>query len=936
MLPFCACSEATPPPPAIQPPPPPGITGDWDAVPAPVAADGTVGGVSGYVREVARGRVPPARLRSSTLPRMQCPGAESGREACVLGCAKRHLGFLRAVSVTGRVAPPSPPPPPPPPQKPPMPSLPPGRPRSFNGCSDVCEYSRDGRCDDGGLGSVFPALCAYGSDCSDCNVRTEVQTVCANTCAAANDGYCQDGGEGSRLSDLLDGSRGALCLFGTDCADCGTRQVTSYGEDSYTPLRAPPLPLPLPSATVVASPTEPAPPPPPPDAWDGCLNTCISTNGLCEDGGLASVAAICTLGTDCEDCGYRVPTTVACSNTCANHANDGVCDDGGQAPNARGTCPWGTDCADCGSRVVVPGSARRALQQAAAASPPPSPSPSPPSPSPSPPPPPRPPPPSPSPHPPMALDECECSCFATSWQGLPDIDADIGLRAHATEIEHNSVTYAVLPALTRGPSRAVEAELWLATSALRYARTPALDLDVALLVTGWRQGATLYNAEPTRVGHVALQVDHVRPAWYTANDDGWRNYPNGSAFATPDRLLARCAAFCGAYPLEHTPLAYIQLELTAGAEACSCYTRANASVTPATDAEALEWLGGATRVNEDVGGVGQDVRIYAVHPREPPVAQYVGALLGTAFQTPAIEAHFDAAGYAATDSAHEDHDAIDLDDCVARCARALNTSLRAVRFDYAQSRTATPSSPTSTGGSQRCFGFTERPLDVGAGVDWAHDATSTAEWVAVRFCDGVRHASNDRTTSLVWSKQTEEWCRGQPSYGGMVLGASQTHYDVAAVSSEPPDAVCRARCDAESACAYAQLFETTWEALQAVHALPPPPSPPAPPSPPPPQHPPFAPLPPLAPAGNVTGWRAWHPRTEVGELPGTDADTNEFVVTCGVDSCGFRGTVFSGSQLQALDVARDLALHRVTSRAVCPWEVRHATSNTRTLAPWYP
>ena len=39
MLPFCACSRPAPPPPAIQPPPPPGITGDWDAVPAPVAAD---------------------------------------------------------------------------------------------------------------------------------------------------------------------------------------------------------------------------------------------------------------------------------------------------------------------------------------------------------------------------------------------------------------------------------------------------------------------------------------------------------------------------------------------------------------------------------------------------------------------------------------------------------------------------------------------------------------------------------------------------------------------------------------------------------------------------------------------------------------------------------------------------------------------------------
>lgn len=38
-------------------------------------------------------------------------------------------------------------------------------------CSDSCDYSYDGVCDDGGLGAEY-SICTYGTDCSDCGSRS--------------------------------------------------------------------------------------------------------------------------------------------------------------------------------------------------------------------------------------------------------------------------------------------------------------------------------------------------------------------------------------------------------------------------------------------------------------------------------------------------------------------------------------------------------------------------------------------------------------------------------------------------------------------------------------------------------------------------------------------------------------------------------------------
>ena len=152
---------------------------------------------------------------------------------------------------------PSPPPPsplppitsasPPPSPMPSPPPLPAGTPTASL-CSELCYWTADGACDDGGDGASYTE-CALGTDCVDCGPRVVLApppvaaappgAVCLNACAYANDGECDDG---------LDGSTYDVCQPGEDCQDCGARML-------------PPSPPGNPPAS-------PAPPPaasPPPD-----------------------------------------------------------------------------------------------------------------------------------------------------------------------------------------------------------------------------------------------------------------------------------------------------------------------------------------------------------------------------------------------------------------------------------------------------------------------------------------------------------------------------------------------------------------------------------------------------------------------------------------------------------------------------------------------
>ncbi|MGZ0214279.1 MAG: hypothetical protein ACKVI4_17505, partial [Actinomycetales bacterium] len=147
----------------------------------------------------------------------------------------------------------SPPPPPAPPGSPAHSPYPPGAapapPPYEHICLDTCATAGDGQCSDGGLGSLAfgsPAAfrCDYGTDCADCGTRVwPVPPLCENTCVdyaysydhdadGVGDGiHCRDSHPGrvARVyetpHDLFAGT--GFCGYGTDCALCGRRPVTT-------------------------------------------------------------------------------------------------------------------------------------------------------------------------------------------------------------------------------------------------------------------------------------------------------------------------------------------------------------------------------------------------------------------------------------------------------------------------------------------------------------------------------------------------------------------------------------------------------------------------------------------------------------------------------------------------------------------------------------
>ena len=158
-----------------------------------------------------------------------------------------------------------------------------------NGCNNTCNTANDNECDDGGPNSLYD-VCALGTDCADCGLRTPGAAVppgsngvpaangCDNTCNTSNDNECDDGGPDSLYS---------VCALGTDCADCGPRPPVG-GVGTAIPVPAP------------AAPVRPA------TGGGLCTNTCNSSNdNECDDGGPNSLYDICALGTDCGDCGPR-------------------------------------------------------------------------------------------------------------------------------------------------------------------------------------------------------------------------------------------------------------------------------------------------------------------------------------------------------------------------------------------------------------------------------------------------------------------------------------------------------------------------------------------------------------------------------------------------------------------------------------------------------
>ena len=100
------------------------------------------------------------------------------------------------------------------------------------GMEDTCLWAADGTCDDGGPGATY-AGCELGTDCTDCGPRDldlpPPDFICddtlgrSNSCEFAANGVCDDGGSGSLV---------ALCEYGSDCFDCGPRDMWAPGDAS--------------------------------------------------------------------------------------------------------------------------------------------------------------------------------------------------------------------------------------------------------------------------------------------------------------------------------------------------------------------------------------------------------------------------------------------------------------------------------------------------------------------------------------------------------------------------------------------------------------------------------------------------------------------------------------------------------------------------------
>lgn len=115
---------------------------------------------------------------------------------------------------------------------------------------------------------------------------------CGDSCHFAADGDCDDGGPGSEFGS---------CTLGADCADCGERGGDAYSGGTYN------------GGTYYAGmygsygygdavppPTNQTAPP------ASCSETCqYAADGGCDDGGPGSAFSLCTLGSDCSDCGNR-------------------------------------------------------------------------------------------------------------------------------------------------------------------------------------------------------------------------------------------------------------------------------------------------------------------------------------------------------------------------------------------------------------------------------------------------------------------------------------------------------------------------------------------------------------------------------------------------------------------------------------------------------
>lgn len=343
--------------------------------------------------------------------------------------------------------------------------------------------------------------------------------------------------------------------------------------------------------------------------------------------------------------------------------------------------------------------------------------------------------------------DCECDCYASAVVDAV-VYTEIGIRARATVVELNSETYAAEVAIVRGASTRVDGRPWVnAPEVQRFVRFPALSSSLSHLVSGWQQDDT-----SSLIGRSDLVVFHAKPLWYTPNDDMWRYYPN--ATNTTESLLEVCVGFCARAAYDsHVPAEYMQLDTTPGEESCSCYAHMagnETSIVPPSDVDALEWLGMAVRHKD------KPIHIYAMHATDMSNTEYIGDLGGTLEYETLIEPGFDVSKITESAAPLEANSQLE---CLRRCAVKVDVELHSVRYEP----------DTAPGSDGKCKCYVVDAASWAYDKEWTYTHGSTVRWLRTRFCDGVAHRANDKTTSILWSKATGGWCRGQPVGGAQKL-----------------------------------------------------------------------------------------------------------------------------------------------------------------------
>ncbi len=77
----------------------------------------------------------------------------------------------------------------------------------------------DANCLAGGLGSVFPPVCDYGSQNSLCGPRPDVgngAVIGEDSCESSRNGVCEDGGDGSSFMADSQNQEVSICKFATE------------------------------------------------------------------------------------------------------------------------------------------------------------------------------------------------------------------------------------------------------------------------------------------------------------------------------------------------------------------------------------------------------------------------------------------------------------------------------------------------------------------------------------------------------------------------------------------------------------------------------------------------------------------------------------------------------------------------------------------------